>query len=179
MRVRVPAGTRLAAGAVLVLIALCCLGAARVLSSTQRHAYDPHATPAPTYRVTAGKLYQLSSSQGVSKLTSSGVLGNGIAVHCVISGASGAQTPLTIESTKDDSRDLHVFATFRAARSGSFHFRCDGIGDVFVDDADDSPPDFSAGLTVLASLLAAVGVTALLSGAYAVSEDRRSPLSDV
>jgi hypothetical protein len=104
------------------------------------------------------------------------VLGNGITVHCVISGADGAQTPLVIESTKDDSRDLHVFATFRAAQSGSFHFSCDGIGDVFIDDAEDSPPDFSATLTVLASVLAAVGVTGLLSGGYALSEARRSPI---
>ena len=87
------------------------------------------------------------------------------------------QNPLAIISTKDDDRDLHVFATFQAPDSGSFHISCTGFAGVFVDDADDSPTDVSAALLILATVLAVVGVVGVLSGAYSLRpvDDGDSP----
>jgi hypothetical protein len=169
---RTAPATRLVAGVLLIFIALLAFAASRLVSEGQRHAYDRGATPAPTYRVTSGKVYQLSSAGGVEGLTKAGVLGTGVMPACTASSTEGAAQPLTLESTKDDVRDLHVFATFRAAATGSFHFACKGIGEVFVDDADDAAPDVSAILVALAAVIGLTGVAAAISGGYQFSGDR-------
>jgi hypothetical protein len=163
---RVAPGVRLAAGVVLVFIALVAFGASRLAASSQRHAFDPRATPVPTYEITAGKTYQLSSSGGVKALTQQGVLGAGTSLTCTAAAADGATEQLTMDSTKDDVRDLHVFATFTATQSGSFHFACAAVPEVFVDDAEDSAADLSALLVLLATVIGLVGIAAVLSGAY-------------
>jgi hypothetical protein len=175
---RTAPATRLVAGVVLILIALLAFAASRLVSEGQRHAYDRGATPAPTYRVTSGKVYQLSSAGGVEGLTKAGVLGTGVTLACTASSTDGTAQPLTLESTKDDVRDLRVFATFRAAATGSFHFACKGIGEVFVDDADDAAADGSAVLVVLAAVIGLIGVAAALSGGYELSDYRLAADAD-
>ncbi|UQX89917.1 hypothetical protein M6D93_07900 [Jatrophihabitans telluris] len=170
MTSKAAASRRLVAGIVALLVALVLLAGARLMSNAQLHAYDRGATPQGTYRLTAGKTYQLSAAQSVGTLTAEGVLGTGLDLNCVARAASGAQNQLPIESTKDDARNLHLFATFRAADSGRFHIACNGLDQVFVDDADDAARDYSGLLTVLASVLGAIGVALVFSGGYRLSE---------
>ncbi|MGX7679435.1 hypothetical protein ACSMXN_11130 [Jatrophihabitans sp. DSM 45814] len=171
---RLTPAARLAAGVMLAVIAALSLGGARLVSGSQRHAYDRGAVPAPTYHITAGRTYQLSSADGVAKLTKAGVLGSDITPVCMASAPDGATRPITISGTRDDPRDLHVFATFTADQTGSFHFACNGVSKVFVDDADDSPADLSAVLVVLASVFGVCGVALAMSGGYGL---RRSEVA--
>ncbi|HEX8092989.1 hypothetical protein [Jatrophihabitans sp.] len=157
-------GASLAAGAVLVMLALVLFAGSRVVAAGQRHAYDPAANPPPAYHVTAGKTYQLSSTRSVAELKKAGLLGD---LACFITSSTGEQTPLTLASTAEDDRNLHLFATMVAPSTGEVHLSCTGIPDVFVDDADNAAPDRSALLMVLSIVAGLLGVIAACSGGYA------------
>jgi hypothetical protein len=165
---RARAGTTLAAGVALLLLALVLFGASRVVAAGQQHAYDPSATPPPSYRLTAGQTYQLSSARPVAELKQAGVLPN---LACFITSGSGAPSPLALASTTDDDRNLHVFATMVAPSTGQFRLSCTGIAGVFVDDADDAEPDRSALLVLLSIAVGLLGVIATCSGGYARSRN--------
>ncbi|MEO6502415.1 MAG: hypothetical protein ABIQ09_10950 [Jatrophihabitantaceae bacterium] len=167
---RARAGTALAAGVALLLLALVLFGGSRVVAAGQRHAYDPAATPPPSYRLTVGQTYQLSSARPVAELKQAGVLPN---PGCFLSSGSGAPTPLALASTTDDDRNLHVFATMVAPSTGQFRLSCTGIAEVFVDDADDAEPDLSALLVLLSIGVGLLGVIAACSGGYARSREGR------
>jgi len=156
----------------LLLMALLCFAGSRLVAGGQRHAYNAGATPLPTYHLTAGTIYQLSSVGGVQALTQSGVLGSGLAPSCFSSSNGGPDSPIAITSTKDDARDLHVFATFSVESSGDFHIRCQGISEVFVDDADNVGFDLAALLMLLSTAFGVLGLAAAVSGGYGLSEDR-------
>lgn len=163
------AGATLAAGVALLLLALVLFGGSRVVAAGQRHAYDPAATPPPSYRLTAGQTYQLSSAQPVAELKQAGVLPN---LECFITSGSATATPLALASTTDDDRNLHTFATMVAPSTGQFRLSCTGIAEVFVDDADDAEPDRSALLMLLSMATGLLGVVLTCSGGYALG--RRS-----
>jgi hypothetical protein len=169
---RVSAGTRLGTGIVLVLLALVCFGASRLAAHSQRHAYSRGATPPPTYRLNAGTVYQLSAAKGVEGLTKDGVISAGTKPSCFWSSNGGVENPVTVVSTKDDPRDLHVFETFKVPSSGEFHISCRGISDVFVDDAENSSHDLSGLLVLLSLLIGVVGFAATLSGGYTLQDER-------
>ena len=161
----------LASGVVLLLCALTCFGLAKLVASTQRHSYDPHATPPATYSVTAGKTYQLATSGGVAPLVHAGVIGGQTQLSCLSTSEDGVQTGLQLDSVKDDARDLHVFATWRALTTDRVHISCSGVPAVFLDNADDSPPDYSALMIVLATVLGTTGIISLAAGAYRRSSE--------
>jgi hypothetical protein len=169
---RLSAATRLGVGVSFVLIALLSFASSRFVEHTKRLSYARGATPQPTYRLVGGKIYQLSAKEGVAGLTRQGVLGSGITPTCFWSADGGADNPITIVSTKDDVRDLHVFATFQVPSSGEFHISCQGISEVFVDDAEDAGHDFGALLVMLASLFGLLGIGLALSGSYGLGEER-------
>jgi hypothetical protein len=167
-------GARLAAGAVLLILALVLFAGSRVVAAGQRHAYDPAANPPPAYHLTAGKTYQLSSARSVADLKKAGLLAD---LACFATSSTGLQTPVTLASTAEDDRNLHLFATLVAPGTGEFHLSCTGIPDVFVDDADNAAPDRSALLVLLSILAGLLGVIAVCSGGYAVfTPDRRQPV---
>jgi len=172
------AAVALGTGIILLLLAVVVFGASRLIANGQRHAYDPGATPPKTYRLTAGKTYQLSSTEGIARLTGRGLLGAGVTPSCFSSTPDGARQPLTIVSTKDDVRVLQVFATFQVPRSGVLAVHCDGISAVFVDDADDSSTDYAALLTMSTTLLGLLGVIAVMSGGYALTGIRHQLNAD-
>jgi hypothetical protein len=163
---RLTASRRLGAGVIVVLLALVCFGSSRVVAGGQRHAYNPRATPPPTYHLIGGKIYQLSAAAGLSTLTKTGVLGPGITPSCFWSTDGGTVNEVQIVSTKDDERNVHVFATFQVPSTGDFHISCQGIKEVFVDDAEDAGRDLSALLLVIATILGLVGFAAAMSGGY-------------
>lgn len=166
-------GSTLAAGVALLLLALVLFGGSRVVAAGQQHAYDPAATPPPSYRLTAGQTYQLSSARPVAELKQAGVLPN---LACFITSGSGAPTPLALASTTDDDRNLHAFATMVAPSTGQFRLSCTGIAEVFVDDADDAEPDLSALLVLLSIAVGLLGVIAACSGGYALGRRSDQPV---
>lgn len=157
-------GASLAAGAVLLVLALVLFAGSRVIAAGQRHAYDPAANPPPAYHVTAGKTYQLSSTRSVAELKKAGVLTD---LACFLMSSTGEQTPVTLSSTADDDRNLHLFATMVAPGTEEVHLSCTGIPEVFLDDADNAAPDRSAPLVLLAIVAGLLGVIAACSGGYA------------
>ncbi|MEO7262884.1 MAG: hypothetical protein ABI047_16760 [Jatrophihabitantaceae bacterium] len=160
-------GASLAAGAVLLLLALVLFAGSRVVAAGQRHAYDPGAAPPPSYHLTAGETYQLSSARSVAELKQAGLLSN---LACFLTSGAGVQIPLALASITDDDRNLHVFATMLAPTTGEVQLSCAGIGAVFVDDADDAGPDRSALLVLLAIAAGLLGVIATCSGGYALGQ---------
>ena len=174
-RTRLRPTSRLVLGVLLILVAMVLFGASRLIAGSQRHAYDPHASPPPTYHLTAGKQYQLATSGGMAALAGSGALATGSSPSCAATADTGQNDPLTIDAVTSDDRDLHVIATFTAQATGVFHVHCDRIAAVFVDDADDSARDWSAVGVLAAALLGLVGAAMAVSGAYQVDEDRRRP----
>ncbi|MCW2539149.1 MAG: hypothetical protein JWN95_874 [Frankiales bacterium] len=166
----VAARRRLVVGAAVLLLAFVLLAVARLAAGSQHHAYDGSgASPPSTYRLTAGKVYQLSSTDGPATLAAKGVIGSGVTLNCTGTSSDGAQ-PLSIVATMDDARDLHVFATFQLTRSGDYHVSCQGVPKVFVDDADDAGSAWPSGIVVVTTVLAAIGVALAASGGYAVRE---------
>ena len=159
-------GASLAAGAVLLMLALVLFAGSRVIAAGQRHAYDPAANPPPAYHVTAGKTYQLSSTRSVAELKKAGLLSD---LACFVTSSTGEQTPVTLASMADDDRNLHLFATMIAPSTGEIHLSCTGIPDVFLDDADNAAPDRSALLVLLSIVAGLLGVIAACSGGYARS----------
>jgi hypothetical protein len=156
-------GAKLAAGAVLLVLALVLFASSRVVAAGQRHAYDPAASPPPAYHLTAGKTYQLSSARSVAELKKAGLLAE---LACSSLSETGEQVPLTLVSTADDDRNLHVFATMVPAATGEVRVSCTGIPDVFIDDADDAAGDRSALLVLLSIAAGLLGVIAACSGGY-------------
>jgi hypothetical protein len=156
-------GASLAAGVVLLLLALVLFAGSRVVAAGQQHAYDPSATPPPSYHVTAGKTYQLSSTRSVAELKKAGPLGN---VTCLLTSSTGEQTPVTPATTADDDRNLHLFATMVAPYTGEVRLSCTGIAQVYLDDADNAAPDRSAPLVLLSIVAGLLGVIGACSGGY-------------
>jgi hypothetical protein len=160
---------RLVVGMLLIALALISAALGRGLASSQHHAYDNGAEPLSSYRLTAGITYQLSASGGVAALQSSGLLDSGTEPKCfaalsVADGGTGQPVALPLESTRDDSRDLHMFATFVVSRSGNYAVTCEQVAKVFVDDADNSEPGHTAALVLLAAVAGVFGVGYALSG---------------
>jgi hypothetical protein len=165
----IPARSLVALGVVLILLAIVVYAASQFLAGRQRHAYDAGASPLATYQLTAGRSYQLSTAGGVEELTKEHLLSSVTTPVCTQTAANGLDTAIKIDSTNDDVRDLHVFATFTATQSGAFHISCQRIADVFVDDADNSATDVSAALVLAATIIGLVGAIAALSGGYQLS----------
>ncbi|MDQ1740274.1 MAG: hypothetical protein QOE53_1926 [Pseudonocardiales bacterium] len=159
-------GASLAAGAVLLVLALVLFASSRVVAAGQRHAYDPAANPPPAYHLTAGKTYQLSATRSVAELKKAGQLSE---LACFATTSTGVQTPVTLASTAEDDRNLHLFATMVAPSTGEYHLSCTGIPEVFIDDADNTAPDRSAPLVLLAIVVGLLAVIAACSGGYARS----------
>lgn len=167
-RVR-PAGTRLSAGMALVLFALLLFAGGRIAAPGRNHAYDPGATPPTTYRLTAGKEYQLSTATDLSILRRTVNLAE---LACVSTTGSAEPVPVSVLNTADDDRAQHVFATVRVPTSGPQRVTCTGVSEVFVDNADDASFDY-AGLTVLlATLVGVLGVIVALGGGYDLGAQR-------
>jgi len=82
------------------------------------------------------------------------------------------QVPVTLASTAEDDRNLHLFATMVAPSTGEYHLSCPGIPQVFIDNADNAAPDRSAPLVLLSILPGLLGVIAACSGGYARSGSR-------
>jgi len=157
-------GAKLVAGTVLLLLALVLFGSARVVSAGQRHAYDPAANPPSAYHLTAGKTYQLSAFRSVAELKKAGQLSD---LSCFATTIAGVQTPVTLASTAEDDRNLHLFATLVPPSTGEYQLSCTGIPQVFVDNADNAAPDRSAPLLLLSIAAGLLGVIAACSGGYA------------
>lgn len=157
----------LAAGVLLVLLAVVLFAVSRVVAGGEPHSYDPGARPPASYRFTAGQTYQLSSPVGVAALQAAGKL---TSLACYWSADGQLQNPLPVLTTMTDARDLRTFATVTAPSTGRLRVGCDGIDPVFVDDADDSGPDRAATLMLVTILVGFAGVVLAVAGGYRLAD---------
>ena len=171
-RRRLGRGRRLVTGVLLLLAAVLLVLAGRLLVPGRRHAYDPGASPPASYRLTAGRTYQLSAGEPLASLRKSVELKS---LACEATIGSAPPLPVTIVRTGDDDRDGRIFAAIRVPVSGRAHIRCDGIGKVFVDDADDVAFDYNGLAVLLATLLAVLGTGLVFGAGHEMDAAARRP----
>ena len=167
-----PAGSRLTAGMALVLFALLVFAGGRVAAPGRDHAYDPGATPPSTYRLTAGRDYQLSTATELTILRRTVNLAE---LACVSATGSAEPVPVSVVGTADDDRAQHVFATVQVARSGPQHVTCNGVSEVFIDNADDASFDYTGLTVLLATVIGVLGVVVAVGGGYDLGSARTQP----
>lgn len=169
---------RLGAGVALILFAVVLYAGSRWIAGRQSHAYDPGASPATTYPVTAGRTYELSSATSVKRLMDSGALST---LACTWSADGQVANQLALTGTLADERNLHQFALFTAPITGSIQVKCTDVPSVFIDDADDTAPDWAATLIILTVLVAVTGAVLAVAGGYPLTEaaeQRNSELTE-
>ncbi|HEX2904043.1 MAG TPA: hypothetical protein VHO01_11365 [Jatrophihabitans sp.] len=154
---------RLAAGVVLGLLGVLVFAGSRYAAAQQNHAYDPGAVPPASFRVTAGKTYQLSSTTPTRQLIAQAALST---LACTWTGDGRLENQLPVTSVLNDERNRFEFALFEAPISGSIQIRCAGMPAVFVDDADDSSPDWAGLLLIVATLFGLAGGVLAVQGGY-------------
>lgn len=159
--------SRLGIGVLLMLVAALVFAGSRYVAGHQHHAYDPGAAPPASFQLTAGKVYQLSSSTPTKDLIDRGTLST---LACSWSADGQLDNQLPVTSTLNDERNRFQFALFAAPVSGAVQLSCSDIPAVFVDDADNASPDWSALLLVLATFLGLVGAILAVSGGYQLTE---------
>src|SRR4051812_24004783 len=112
---------------VLVLIALLCFGAWRVLSGTADLPYDDSASPPANSRVTADRTYSLAVPGGVRTLEARGVptaVTNGnetLSLHCTYTSTDDQNQSLSVSSESTGTKAENVVAHFVAPVSGAIH----------------------------------------------------------
>lgn len=152
--------TRIVSGLILTAAGLLIW----LLSSVQSHQEPRSFTdggPPPQYvAVTAGHGYSIDvpGRAGVAEA----VVGSAGNLQCTIAGRTGGSVALGV-TEEGNSKAVNRVATFTAPQSGDVHVQCDGLAEVYVDDADGSF-DLAGALVLFATILLAVGVPLLLSG---------------
>lgn len=150
------------AGPVLVLFGLACWALYVQRSHSEPHAYSRGANPPAYVQLAAGETYQISIHGGVRREAQLGL--DPVALQCTAARpgqAPGALRLASVEQTGSKATDQ--IASFASTISGSVRIQCAGIGAVYVDDAENSPFDWSGVWLVLASLALLVGLPLTLS----------------
>jgi hypothetical protein len=160
-------------GALLLLIgAVCCVGY-RVSSGAEHAVYSPNAVPPTSVHVTANHTYALSYPGGAGALDAQGLSAQDL--QCEWSQPGGTRMTLPVVG-EDSSASRNAVATFQATVTGSIHVACDGLGAMWIDDADSAGTGWSAWFVLFAILTLVPGVglslSALRRGPRAVDSDR-------
>jgi hypothetical protein len=163
-----PASTRaLSLGTLLILAGLVAWALYVKQSNSERHSYARGGAPPSYVQLSAGKTYGIAIRGGVLRELQLGVRPSGL--HCTAArpGEAPGALPITSEPAPnpgDDPKTTNQIATFLSGISGPAHVQCQGLTDVYVDNADDAAFDWSGLWLVLASLALAVGLPLALSG---------------
>ncbi|SOD73360.1 hypothetical protein SAMN05892883_2652 [Jatrophihabitans sp. GAS493] len=156
---RSPAHRLAAAFVPLLVLATLSLIGWRILDGIQSHSYNSSGAAPDSVELIQGETYVLSAAGGVAGLAERGIT---LTTQCqIVSG--GRVQPLTVTPYTADSRTVNAIATFRSPVSGAARLLCTGISPVWVDDSQDSPPDY-AGLLLVAGI--AFGLAAIVIRLY-------------
>ena len=145
----------------LVLAAIACGLAYRVLSGSERHAFSSGAVPPASAQVSLGRTYELAVPGGVTALAHRGV--DADTLTCLWSGNQAVSQKLSLTAAGSSTKATDVIATFTAPINGQLSVDCLGWGAVFVDDANDAAPDLAGAFLLLCVLALAVGLPLGLS----------------
>lgn len=162
------------AGPLLVIVGVACWVLFVLQSRSEQHAFNGGANPRDFVRVAAGRTYAIAIHGGVRRLTQLGL--NPEQLRCTAAPRGGAPQVLRLTTETSDTKANNQIATFVAGVSGDVQVRCSGIGAVYVDNAEDSPFDWSGLWLVLASLTLVVGLPLMLSALR--STTRRADSAD-
>ena len=167
------------AGPLLVLVGLGCWALFVQRSHSEAHAYSHGANP-PTYvRLVAGQTYQISIHGGVRREADLGV--DPATLQCTALRPGQAPGALRLQVEDSNTKANNQIASFVSAISGDVQIQCTGIGAVYVDDAANSPFDWSGVWLVLASLGLLIGVpltVSLLRNTTAPGDESALPAAD-
>ena len=160
---RAEAGVRAAVvGVLLLVLGVLCWLASRLASGTENHAYSSSAVAPNSVHVTSGRTYELSYPGGVAALAGQGIDPGSLVCDWSLRGGVRQSLPLVVEGTNTLRRN--VVGEFTADTTGDIHIACNGLGAMFVDDADHAPGDPSGWLLLLATVALVLGVPLALSG---------------
>ena len=173
-RPRTPAA--LIAGALLVVAGLGFWTLYVKQSGNGGHSYDRGGSPASSVRLVAGETYTISIHGGVDREVELGL--DPAALQCTAALGGEAPGALDIVAQSRDSKATNEIASFVSSISGDVHIQCEGVGAVYIDDAEDAPFDSSGVWLVLASLALIIGLPLTLSGLRRPAGEARE-LADV
>jgi len=165
-------------GAGLLLLGLLCLALWRVVSGEEHQAFAKGATPADSYRVTAGNDYSLAVPGGVRAMLKHhipkvpGPNGDALGLSCEWSVGGSANQALSLAVEALDTKAETTVARFTSPVSGGISVTCDGWGRVFIPDADSGSSDPSGWFLLLSIITLTAGASLSLSAAYESSRER-------
>ena len=176
-----PRQTRLnavVAGALLVVGGLGAWALYVQKSGNEPTAFARDAKPPAYVQVHAGEDYRIAVHGGVATEAKAGIPPESLTCTAAQPGRAPGALSLVYENA--DTKATNDIASFVAAVNGRLHVACNGLGTVFVSNAEDAPYDWSGVWLVLASLALVIGtplVLSLLRGANPAASD--GSLADV
>jgi hypothetical protein len=152
----------LLAGTVLVLLGLAAWALFALQNGRERHSYTHGQVPPAYVALHAGKTYSLAIPGGVSGEETLGL--DPAKLTCTAARPGQASAELTVTPEHNDTKAIQQIGSFTAGFSGSAHVECNGIGLVYVDNADNASFDWSGLWLIVASAALVVGLPLTLSG---------------
>jgi hypothetical protein len=160
----------------LVVLGVALWAAYRLTAGTEKHAYSPNAIPPDFASVTANQSYKLSYPGGVRALTDQGL--DPRVLTCTWSSPAGAKQTLNVEGYRPDVESRNEVGVFEGPTTGKIQILCDGLGAMFVDDADNVAFDPAGWFLVASTIVLTIGVALtmrVLRGAPRRVEDEVAP----
>ncbi|MDT4924406.1 MAG: hypothetical protein QOG01_2119 [Pseudonocardiales bacterium] len=161
------------AGLLLIVLGAAFWILSRYQSGREQHSYSSGGAPPATVHLTQGHTYWLSIAGGVQREVTLGL--DPAALQCTQTGAGSAPRVLVVSPEAADTKLTHQIASFVAPLTGDVHVGCDGLGTVYIDDADNSY-DYAGLWLVLAAITLTIGIP--LSLAPVVVGTRRSATTE-
>ncbi len=127
----------------------------------ERHSWVAGAAPQGAVELTAGRTYSLGIHGGVAELARRGV--QPAALTCSYTPAAGATRQLQVTPLDASTRALDEIATFIAPLTGPARVACDGVGNVYVDNAGNAGADRAGWFLLAGTVALTVGLPLLLS----------------
>jgi len=162
----------------LIVLGIGLWAAYRLMAGTENHVFSPNAIPPDFSTVTANQSYKLSYPGGVRALADQGL--DARVLSCTWSSPSAPSSPtgvkqsLDVEGYNPGTRSRNEVAVFTGPTTGPIHVLCDGLGAMFIEDADDVARDPAGWFLVASTIVLTFGVALtmrVLRGAPRAVED--------
>jgi len=154
----------------LLVLGVLLLGLYRVSSGTENHAYSSSPDAPTSFKLTAGEEYHLSVPGGVEALKKRAA--DVTTAQCEWSINGSATQALVVSAEGEDTKATNVVGSFVSPFTGALHIDCVGWGPVFVDDADNTKPDYALGFLIAATIVLTLGVALAMSAGWQAMQAR-------